>query len=86
MISCVFLFIQLDIRLDWEVYNIDEDDDQLIDLMIDVGDPHPKIVNGTEVAPAKNTSDVPLITVDVRQHIGRLRNIPFSIKQPQQVL
>ena len=31
-----------DIRLDWEVYNIEDDDDQLIDLIIDVGDPYPK--------------------------------------------
>ncbi|CAB4016963.1 Hypothetical predicted protein, partial [Paramuricea clavata] len=73
-----------DIRLDWEVYNIDEDDDQLIDLIIDIGDPHPKIIQGNEVVPARQDSGVPLITIDVRQHIGRLENVPFSIKQSQQ--
>ena len=67
------------------MYNIDEDDDQLIDLTIDIGDPHPKIVQGKEVIPARMTSDTPLITVDVRQHIGRLENAPYSIKQTQQV-
>ena len=75
----------LDIRLDWEVYNIDDDDDQLIDLVIDIGDPHPKIINGKEIISAKHTSDVPLISVDIRQHIGKQENIPFIIKQPQQV-
>lgn len=67
------------------MYNIDENDDQLIDLIIDIGDPHPKIVEGKEVIPARMTSDLPLITVDVRQHIGRLENVPFNIKQSQQV-
>ena len=67
------------------MYNIDEDDDQLIDLIIDIGDPHPKIIQGNEVVPARQDSGVPLITIDVRQHIGRLENVPFSIKQPQQV-
>ena len=75
----------IDIRLDWEVYNIDKDDEQLIDLIIDIGVPHLKIVQGKEMVPARMTSDLPLITVDVRQHIGRLENVPFSIKQSQQV-
>ncbi|XP_028403887.1 deleted in lung and esophageal cancer protein 1-like isoform X2 [Dendronephthya gigantea] len=75
-----------DIRLDWEVYNIDEEDDQLIDLIIDIGEPHPKIVDGKDVVPAKHGSDVPLVTVDVRQHVGRQENVPFKIKQPQQIV
>ena len=80
-----YLLTAIDIRLDWEVYNIDEDDDQLIDLIIDIGDPHPKVVQGNEMVTARQTSHVPLITVHTRQHIGRLENVPFTIKQPQQV-
>lgn len=77
----------LDIRLDWQVYNIEEDDDQLIDLIIDIGDPFPKIRKGNEVVAARTheASDIPLITADIRQHIGRLKNVPFTINEPQQV-
>lgn len=82
---CVTLYFLLDIRLDWEVYNIDEEDDQLIDLIIDIGEPHPKMVDGKDVVPTKHGGDLPLITVDVRQHIGRRESVPFKIKQPQQV-
>ena len=80
-VTCSFLAI----RLDWEVYNIDEDDDQLIDLIIDVGDPHPKIVNGKEIVTARQSSLDSLVTVRVREHIGKQKNVPFSIKQSQQV-
>ena len=81
----LYYFLLLAIRLDWEVYNVDEDDDQLIDLIIDVGDPHPKIVRGKEIVTARQTSQVSLVAVNVRQHIGRQKNVPFSVKQPQQV-
>ena len=69
------------------MYNIEDDDDQLIDLIIDVGDPYPKISKGNEVVPASRLepSDVPLITVHVRKHIGKMQNSPFNVKQSQLV-
>ncbi|XP_046844531.1 deleted in lung and esophageal cancer protein 1-like [Xenia sp. Carnegie-2017] len=76
-----------DIRLDWEVYNIEEDDNQLIDLIIDVGDPFPKMHDGKEIVSDKliNTG-LPLITVNMREHKGRHDNTSFSVEKTQMIV
>lgn len=81
------LFLSLDIRLDWEVYNIEEDDNQLIDLIIDVGDPFPKMHDGKEIVSDEQiNTGLPLITVNVREHKGRHDNTSFRVEKTQMVL
>lgn len=77
-----------DIRVDWEVYNEEADDHQLIDLVVDVGDPYPKMMNGKEVGHTlrDEDNDTPLITVDVRKHTGKRSNVPYSIIPCQQII
>ena len=79
------LNVATDIRVNWEIYNEEPDDSQLIDLIVDVGNPFPKMVNEKEVECNYEGSDRPLITVDVRKHAGKRADMPFSLHPPQQV-
>lgn len=69
------------------MYNEEPGDNQIIDLIVDVGYPFSRTVNGNEVELnlGESHSDRPLITVDIREHIGRRSNIPFSVDPLQQV-
>lgn len=80
-----------DIRLDWESYNILPQDNQLLDMLVFVGQPLPVIQDGQEVVPAFQEQDCylceekPLIQVKLREHEGIRANRPFEVTPSQQV-
>ncbi|KFP85884.1 Deleted in lung and esophageal cancer protein 1, partial [Acanthisitta chloris] len=66
--SSVFRRVQLnnpspfDIRLDWEVYNQEQDDEKLVDLLIHFGDPFPlKNMDENETASSGSTSESEMV-------------------------
>lgn len=80
-----------DIRLDWESYNILPQDNQLLDMLVFVGQPLPVIQDGQEVVPALQEQDCylceekPFIQVKLREHEGIRANRPFEVTPSQQV-
>ena len=80
-----------DIRLDWESYNILPQDNQLLDMLVFVGQPFPVIQDGQEVVPAVQEQDCylceekPFIQVKLREHEGARANRPFEVTPSQQV-
>ena len=80
-----------DIRLDWESYNILPQDNQLLDMLVFVGQPLPVIQDGQEVVPAFQEQDCylceekPFIQVKLREHEGIRANRPFEVTPSQQV-
>lgn len=80
-----------DIRLDWESYNILPQDNQLLDMLVFVGQPLPVIQDGLEVVPAFQEQDCylceekPFIQVKLREHEGIRANRPFEVTPSQQV-
>lgn len=81
-----------DIRLDWESYNILPQDNQLLDMLVFVGQPLPVIQDGQEVVPALQEQDCylceekPFIQVKLREHEGIRANRPFEVTPSQQVI
>lgn len=50
MSSNLILYLLLDIRMDWETYNVDQDDRKLVDMVVAYGDAFPvKDADGNEV-------------------------------------
>lgn len=80
-----------DIRLDWETYNIVPQDNQLLDMLVFIGQPLPVIEDGQEVVPAVQEEDCyrceekPFIQVKLREHEGARANRPFDVTPSQQV-
>jgi len=80
-----------DIRLDWETYNIVPQDNQLLDMLVFIGQPLPVIKDGQEVVPAVQEEDCyrceekPFIQVKLREHEGARANRPFDVTPSQQV-
>jgi len=81
-----------DIRLDWETYNIVPEDNQLLDMLVFIGQPLPVIKDGQEVVPAVQEEDCyrceekPFIQVKLREHEGARANRPFDVTPSQQVI
>lgn len=86
-----FESFSIDIRLDWETYNIVPQDNQLLDMLLFIGQPLPVIKDGQEVVPAVQEEDCyrceekPFIQVKLREHEGACANRPFDITPSQQV-
>lgn len=87
-----FLWIfPTDIRLDWETYNIVPQDNQLLDMLVFIGQPLPVIKDGQEVVPAVQEEDCyrceekPFIQVKLREHEGERAKRPFDVTPSQQV-
>ena len=89
--SNFFEFFPTDIRLDWETYNIVPQDNQLLDMLVFIGQPLPVIKDGQEVVPAVQEEDCyrceekPFIQVKLREHEGERANRPFDVTPSQQV-
>ena len=85
------LSFPIDIRLDWETYNIVPQDDQLLDMLVFIGQALPVIEDGQEVVPAVQEEDCyrceekPFIQVRLREHEGTRANRPFDVTPSQQV-
>ena len=87
-IDCLVIVVLSDIRLDWETYNIEPDDDQLLDLLVFVGRPLPVLKDGLEVEPTvdqQEEDEQPFIQVKLREHEGKSSNRPFEVTPSQQV-
>jgi len=57
-----FLLFNSDIRLDWEIYNQEQDDKKLVDLLVFFGDPFPpKDTDENETASVGGTSESELM-------------------------
>ena len=84
-------FIFSEIRLDWESYNILPQDNQLLDMLVFIGQPLPVIKDGQEVVPSVQEEDCyrcegkPFIQVKLREHEGARANRPFEVTPSQQV-
>lgn len=89
--SSSFEFLPTDIRLDWETYNIVPQDNQLLDMLVFIGEPLPVIKDGQEVVPTVQEQDCylceekPFIQVKLREHEGARANRPFDVTPSQQV-
>ncbi len=78
------LIIDIDIRIDWRVFNHCPDDNKLIDLITFVGEPFP-IITETECANRTDLSS-PLVRAIIQPHDGVLSSgNPFIIDQQQMV-
>uniref|UniRef100_A0A3P9CVN0 DLEC1 cilia and flagella associated protein n=1 Tax=Maylandia zebra TaxID=106582 RepID=A0A3P9CVN0_9CICH len=85
----------IDIRLDWETYNVDQNDGKLLDFVVVFGDAFPlKDADGNEEderGEEEETCLYPslgkkkLISVHIRPHMGNLSDYPFCIT-PQQIV
>ena len=75
-----------DVRVDWQTFIVDRDDDHLIDLKVYIGDPFPILdENGNE---CESENHVPIdnnkfISVLMEEHSGNRSNVPFSIPNTQ---
>lgn len=89
--SNFFEFFPTDIRLDWETYNIVPQVNQLLDMLVFIGQPLPVRKDGQEVVPAVQEEDCyrceekPFIQVKLREHEGERANRPFDVTPSQQV-
>ena len=62
----------------------DDDDDQLIDVDLLLGDPFPLVV-GTEEVESDESLHQPLVGINISEHIGARADIPVTI-QPAQLV
>lgn len=75
----------VDIRLDWETFVIDPEDNQLIDFNVYIGDAFPLYdENGDEVC--EMTTADQLIRVSLAEHYGKRTDAPFKVDTPQVVI
>jgi hypothetical protein len=73
----------IDVRVDWHMFcSPDDDDDQLIDVNLLLGDPFPLILGAKEVESDESLQQ-PLVGVNISEHIGTRADIPVTI-QPSQ--
>lgn len=86
-----FSSLLLDIRLDWSTYNIEENDNQFLDMIVSYGQALPLFDSkGQELPPPPPVCDLscftpPLIQVKLDEHKGIRSNKPFEVKPSQQV-
>ena len=91
MTFVLFIILSLDIRLDWEAYNIVPQDTQLLDMLVFIGQPLPVFKDGQEVVPIVQEDDCyqseekPFIQVKLREHDGTCADRPFDVIPRQQV-
>lgn len=84
-------FFFSEIRLDWEAYNILPQDNQLLDMLVFIGQPLPVIKDGQEAVPSVQEENCyrcegkPFIQVKLREHEGARANRPFEVTPSQQV-
>ena len=61
----------VDIRVDWQIFNLVENDSTLVDLLINIGEPFPlRDGNGVEIVPPSPERESPQPAVDMPEENG----------------
>eukprot|EP00794_Sanderia_malayensis_P003460 gene3460-3956_t len=74
-----------DIRVDWQSFIMDQRDNQILDLLVMIGDPFPKRDENDEEIEDEDCILDPLIKVKLNPHQGNKADIPFQMK-PRQLI
>ncbi|XP_014666551.1 PREDICTED: deleted in lung and esophageal cancer protein 1-like [Priapulus caudatus] len=75
-----------DIRIDWQTFEINQSDEQLLDVLVIIGDPFP-LINADEEASDEEAVDISkLISVKIQEHEGVKSNGLFKIVPKQMVV
>ena len=75
----------LDIRLDWQSFIVEDDDTQLLDLHVMIGNPFPLLdEDNREVESDEDVPD-PLVRVRLSLHEGVQCTLPFKMEPKQLV-
>ena len=75
----------LDIRLDWQSYIIDNDNRQLLDLLVMIGNPFPLLDEDNKEVESDEDMVDPLIKVKLSPHDGVESSVPFTMEPKQLV-
>ena len=79
------MFSFVDIRLDWQSYIAEKEDDQIIDLLVMIGNPFPLLDDDENEIEYEDDVTMPLIKVKLNPHQGKLSSIPFTMAPRQMV-
>ncbi|XP_077978029.1 deleted in lung and esophageal cancer protein 1-like [Glandiceps talaboti] len=75
-----------DIRVDWETFNLAENDTKLIDLLVNIGDPFPlRDANGDEIIPPEVKEPVPVIEPPRDKFYAETPDTDLTVLAPRSV-
>ncbi|XP_065053136.1 deleted in lung and esophageal cancer protein 1-like isoform X2 [Rhopilema esculentum] len=75
-----------DIRVDWRCYSSENEDTQLLDLLVMIGNPFPPLDKDGQEVELEDDLEEPLIRVKLNPHQGKIASIPFAVEPKQMII